>query len=49
MIKIMNTLKYDLAATGNHEYQYGVNTLINKYVKQANFKVLNSDIHVLLN
>jgi len=28
MIKIMNTLKYDLAAIGNHEYQYGVNTLI---------------------
>jgi 5'-nucleotidase / UDP-sugar diphosphatase len=44
MIKIMNTLKYDLAATGNHEYQYGVNTLINEYVKQANFKVLNSNI-----
>ena len=40
----MNTLKYDLAATGNHEYQYGVNTLINEYVKQANFKVLNSNI-----
>ncbi len=44
MVKIMNTLKYDIAATGNHEYQYGVNTLVNEYVKQANFKVLNSNI-----
>lgn len=44
MVKIMNTLKYDIATTGNHEYQYGVNTLVNEYVKQANFKVLNSNI-----
>jgi len=41
MIKIMSTLKYDLAATGNHEYRYVVNTLINEYVKQANFKYYN--------
>jgi 2',3'-cyclic-nucleotide 2'-phosphodiesterase (5'-nucleotidase family) len=44
MVKIMNTLKYDIAATGNHEYQYGINTLVNEYVKQANFKILNSNI-----
>lgn len=44
MIKIMNALKYDIAATGNHEYQYGINTLVNEYVKQANFKILNSNI-----
>jgi hypothetical protein len=28
----MNTLKYDLVDTENHEYQYGVNTLINELI-----------------
>lgn len=43
MAVAMNALKYDVAALGNHEFNYGLDTL-NRWISQCNFPVLSANI-----
>ena len=43
MAVTMNALKYDAAALGNHEFNYGQETL-NRWIGQLNFPVLSANI-----
>lgn len=43
MAVAMNALKYDVAALGNHEFNYGQETL-NRWISQCNFPVLSANI-----
>lgn len=43
MAVAMNALKYDVAALGNHEFNYGQDTL-NRWISQLNFPVLSANI-----
>jgi 2',3'-cyclic-nucleotide 2'-phosphodiesterase/3'-nucleotidase len=43
MALTMNALKYDVAALGNHEFNYGQETL-NRWIGQANFPILSANI-----
>ncbi len=44
MVQIMNAMNYQIEAIGNHEFQYGVPTLVKEFVKQVKFPVLNSNL-----
>lgn len=43
MAVTMNALKYDVAALGNHEFNYGQDNL-NRWISQVNFPVLSANI-----
>jgi len=43
--KAMNTLNYDAATVGNHEFNYGLDFL-NKSLKGANFPYVNANIYI---
>ncbi len=43
MAVTMNALRYDAAALGNHEFNYGLETL-NRFIGQAQFPVLSANI-----
>lgn len=43
MAVAMNALKYDVAALGNHEFNYGQETL-NRWIGQLNFPVVSANI-----
>jgi 2',3'-cyclic-nucleotide 2'-phosphodiesterase / 3'-nucleotidase len=43
--KAMNTLDYDAATVGNHEFNYGINYLI-KSLRGANFPYVNANIYL---
>ncbi len=43
MAALMNALEYDVAALGNHEFNYGPDTL-NRWISQLNFPVLSANI-----
>lgn len=44
MISAMNSLQYDVWVTGNHEYNYGMDTL-KKVIKQQKAKVLTGNVY----
>ncbi|MEO7083402.1 MAG: 5'-nucleotidase C-terminal domain-containing protein [Gemmatimonadaceae bacterium] len=44
IILAMNTIGYDAAAVGNHEFNYGLNTL-DRAVKQADFPFISANIY----
>lgn len=44
-IAAMNTLKYDVATFGNHEFNYGLNYL-NEVYNDANFKAINANVYI---
>jgi 5'-nucleotidase/UDP-sugar diphosphatase len=43
MIEVMKTMDYDAAAIGNHEFDFGIETL-NQRITQANFPFLSANI-----
>jgi 5'-nucleotidase/UDP-sugar diphosphatase len=43
MIEVMKTMDYDAAAIGNHEFDFGIETL-NQRIAQANFPFLSANI-----
>ncbi|MGD2088316.1 MAG: bifunctional UDP-sugar hydrolase/5'-nucleotidase [Candidatus Aminicenantes bacterium] len=43
MIEVMKTMDYDAAAIGNHEFDFGIDTL-NQRIIQANFPFLSANI-----
>jgi 2',3'-cyclic-nucleotide 2'-phosphodiesterase (5'-nucleotidase family) len=43
MIEVMKTMDYDAAAIGNHEFDFGIDTL-NQRITQANFPFLSANI-----
>lgn len=43
LVRLMNDAKYDLAILGNHEFDYGMDTLTNN-LKSASFKVVCSNM-----
>ncbi len=44
MISVMNAMNYTVMELGNHEYQYGVKTMVKELVKKAKFPVINSNL-----
>lgn len=44
IIELMNIARFDATATGNHEFDYGQETLL-KRMKQAEFPFLSANIH----
>ena len=43
IVDVMNTMEYDAAVLGNHEFEFGVPNLLNR-TEQANFKYLAANI-----
>ena len=44
IVELMNTCEYDVATIGNHEFDYGVQTLF-KLINEANFPVISCNFY----